>query len=75
MKVKALTKLINDHGTKPHIEVLCKSRGEENGLADYLFLAYEGKPQNLTSDIENLSVSSVTILGEGFLRIYCTREG
>ena len=63
MKVNELTKLMNDHGTRPRIKVL-------KHMNDCTLLVFEGKPQNMGEEIEKLKVNSFTVLGKGFLEIH-----
>ena len=63
MKIKNLTKMINDHGTNPRVRVLKHE-------CDCAIVVYEGKPNNVDSDIENLTVNSFTVLGKGFIEIH-----
>lgn len=64
MKVKQLTKLINDHGTHPRITIMLND-GDAN------LLRYEGKPENIDDSVAELKVRSFTILGAGCLKIFC----
>lgn len=63
MKVKALARLMNDHGTKPRIKVL-------KHTDDYALLAYEGRPGDIDKTIAELRVNSFTALGTGFIEIH-----
>lgn len=63
MKVKALTNMMNDHGTNPRIKVL-------KHADDCLLLVFEGKPQNMDEEIKKLKVNSFTVLGTGFIEIH-----
>lgn len=64
MKVSALTKLMNDQGTKPLIKVMKHS--EE----DCLFLVYKGRPSEIDEETARMKVNSFTILGEGYMVIH-----
>ena len=68
MKVKDLTKRMNDYGTRPHIRVLQYE-------TDCNLLVFEGKPDHISSEIASLTVNSFTVLGEGFLEIYTEMKG
>ena len=63
MKIKALTNLMNDHGTKPRVKVL----KHVNGVA---ILTYQGKVENMDEETASLKVNSFTVLGEGFIEIH-----
>ena len=63
MKVKALVSMMNDHGTAPRVKVLKHAE-------DCLLFVFEGKPQNMSEEIEKLKVNSFTVLGKGFIEIY-----
>ena len=63
MKVKALTRMINDYGTKPHIRVM-------KHTDSCSVLVFEGKPSNIDEATEKLKVNSFTILAKGFLEIH-----
>lgn len=64
MKVSALTKLMNDQGTKPRIKVMKHS--EENCS----FLVYEGRPSEIDEGTATMKVNSFTVLGEGYMVIH-----
>ena len=63
MKVKALTRLMNDYGTKPRIKIL----GHREG---YSVLIYEGNPNNIDNEMADLKVNSFTVLDKGFIEIH-----
>lgn len=63
MKVIALTKLMNDYGTRPRIKVL-------KHTSDYALLVYEGKPDSIDEESAALKVNSFTVLGKGFIEIH-----
>ena len=63
MKVKALTRLMNDYGTKPRINILDHRDG-------YSVLIYEGNPNNIDNEMADLKVNSFTVLGKGFIEIH-----
>lgn len=63
MKVAALTKLMNDYGTKPRIKVL-------KHTSECSMLIYEGKPDNVDQETAGLKVNSFTVLGTGYLEIH-----
>ena len=65
MKIKALTRLMNDHGTRPRINVLDQRVGCS-------VLIYEGNPNNISDKIAE--VNSFTVLGKGFIEIYTQTE-
>ena len=67
MKIKALTRLMNDHGTRPRINVLDQRVGCS-------VLIYEGNPNNISDEIAELKVNSFTVLGKGFIEIYTQKE-
>ena len=63
MKISALTKIMNDYGTKPKIRVLkhCNSN---------TVIVYEGRPDNISIEIANMKVNSFTVLGVGYIEIH-----
>lgn len=63
MKVKDFVKLINDHGTKPRIQVFLHS-------SDFSMLVYEGKPDNFNNEFGMHKVNSFTALGKGLIEIH-----
>lgn len=63
MKIKDLTKLMNDHGTNPRIMVMKHHDG-------YSELIFEGSPRNVDASIANEKVNSYTIKGKGFMEIH-----
>lgn len=64
MKLQALTRLMNDHGTNPRIRILKKAD------LGYL-LIYEGHPDAADDEMKQLKINSFTVLGKGLLEIYC----
>ena len=66
MKVKAFAKMMNDHGTKPHIKVMY-----HNG--DHTLLAYEGKPDNIDEEVADMKVNSFTVLGTGYMELHTSK--
>lgn len=63
MKVSALTKKMNDYGTKPRIRVLRHTE-------DCTMLVYEGNPNNTDEEVAKLNVNSFTVLETGFIEIH-----
>lgn len=63
MKVSALTKMMNDYGTKPRIRVLKHTE-------DCTLLVYEGNPNNTDEEVAKLKVNSFTVLGKGYIEIH-----
>lgn len=63
MKLSALTRMMNDHGTKRRIRVL-------KHMKDYTLLVYEGDPNNANDEVKALKVNSFTALGTGYLEIH-----
>lgn len=63
MKVGAITKLMNDYGTKPRVKIM-------KHTDDCAILTYEGKPENIDTEIANLKVNSFTVLGVGYIEIH-----
>lgn len=64
MIVYALTRHMNDYGTKPRIRVLKRN---DSG---YL-LIFEGSIYPVDDEIGKLKVNSFTVIGRGHLEIYC----
>ena len=75
MRVKDLTKLINNQGTCPRISVLCYRHYLDNDPSNsaYNYLIYEGSPDNISKEVGQLKVNSFTIRGVGFLEIFAER--
>ncbi len=65
MKVKALTRLMNDYGTKPRIKVI-------KHIEDAAILVYEGSPMNIDEETQGQKVNSFTALGTGYIEIHTT---
>lgn len=65
MKIKDLTKLMNDHGTVPRIKVL-----KYNEAFRCMMQIYEGAPRRMDEAIAAMKVNSFTVLGKGFIEIY-----
>lgn len=63
MKIKALTDLMNDHGTNPRIRVMMHMQG-----ATILF--YEGSIKTMDEETQRLKVNTFTVLGKGFIEIH-----
>ena len=63
MKISALTKLINYHGTRPRIRVL-------KHYNDCAILIYEGRPDNIGTEVANMKINSITVLGVGYIEIH-----
>ena len=63
MKVKVLTNMMNDYGTKPRVKII-------KHCNDYSLLVYEGKPENIDEETSGLKVNSFTVLGTGFIEIH-----
>ena len=59
MKIKALVKLMNNHGTNPRIDVL---HGDT--------ILFAGKRENMDAEIMEMKVNSFTAVGAGHLKIY-----
>ena len=64
MKVSALTKLMNDQGTRPRIKVM------KHSDEDCSFLVYEGRPSEMDEETARMKVNSFTVLGEGYMVIH-----
>lgn len=67
MNVKELVNHMNDHGTKPRVQVLTPT---DLGM----YLTYEGSVKNIDEKTAALKVNSFTVLGKGFLQIYAASE-
>ena len=63
MKIRDLVKHMNNFGTNPRIHVLKHS-------SDFSELIYEGAPYDARHDILEMTVSSFTVRGVGFLEIH-----
>ena len=63
MTVKALTRLMNDHGTRPRVKVM-------RDTGDAAILIYEGSPMNMDEETASMKVNSFTVLGVGFLEVH-----
>ena len=63
MKIRAFTRLINDHGTKPRVRVM-------KHTDDAAILIYEGDPRNMDEEVQDMSINSFTALGTGFVEIH-----
>lgn len=64
MKLHALTRLMNNHGTNPRIKIF---KSTDMGAV----LIYEGHPDAADDEIKQLKIKSFTVLGRGLLEIYC----
>ena len=62
MKIKDIAKHMNDHGTRPRIQVY-ESR------YDYSRLIYEGSPYKVSEEIAAKKINSFTVRGAGFIEI------
>lgn len=67
MKVKALTRLMNDYGTRPRINILDHREGCS-------ILIYEGDPNKIDNETAELKVNSFTVLGKGFIEIHTQKQ-
>ena len=65
MKIKELTRRMNNHGTEARIRVL-KHTDDAN------ILVYVGYPRNIDEAIGNMRVNSFTVIGRGFIEIHTT---
>ena len=63
MKVRAITRMMNDYGTKPRVKIV-------KHTSDCAILVYEGKPDNMDAETAGLKVNSFTVLGTGFIEIH-----
>ena len=63
MKIKAITKMMNDYGTNPRAKII-------KHCEDCAILVYEGHPDNIDEEIGNLKLNSFTVLGKGYLEIH-----
>lgn len=63
MKVSELTRLMNDHGTKPKVRILKR-------VSMGWLVAYEGPPNSIDKDFMSIKVSSFTATGNGCIEIY-----
>lgn len=68
MKVKELTRLMNDHGTNPVVYIVKYDTG-------FLRHVYTGRPDKINDEVANLKVNSFTVEGEGSLIIYTQSYG
>lgn len=64
MKIKELTGLMNDHGTRPRIKVFKPCDRES------VALCFEGRPDKAGKDISDMKINSFTVLGPGFIEIF-----
>lgn len=63
MKIRALTRLMNDYGTRPRVKVM-------RHIGEAAVLVYEGAPENMDEETAGLKVNSFTALGTGFLEVH-----
>lgn len=62
MKIKDITRHMNDHGTRPRIKVFEHKN-------DYARLIYEGSPYEVSEELEAKKVNSFTVWGPGYMEI------
>ena len=63
MKVRELTRLMGDMGTKPRVKVI-------KHMVGCGMLVYEGHPDGVDGEIGKLKINSFTAQGKGLLEIH-----
>ena len=66
MKVKELLRLMNDHGTKPYVQVF------DSGRRRMSILIYEGKPEDVDEETGKMKVNGFVSVGIGHFKVYAS---